>query len=270
MISKKSKIVELVKNGLPLNHIPVIDFHCHLGTSSEYYYIPHNSPDEVVSYMDRFGIDHIITFAITVTTDPAPGNNLQYIAAQKYPQRMSALTLLHAKFPQDWKVILREGYKQGSRGIGELLSVYQGVDESRIDWSEAFEYAGDKNWVVLNHDWSTPERLEYWAKKFPEIIFIIGHASTAYSKVVQNYENVYQCTCASFAFAVSTRDMVNSMPVEKIIYGSDALDLDFGTGIGPIVFADITEEEKELILGRNALSIIDKLGWNINIGKEYS
>ena len=87
--------------------------------------------------------------------------------------------------------------------------------------------------------------------------------------MVQSYKNVYQCTCASFAGGVSTKDMINSMPIEKIIYGSDALDLDFGTGIGPIAFADITEEEKEMILGRNALNIIDRLGWNIDIGKEY-
>ena len=269
MTSKK--ISELVLRGLPLQHIPVIDFHCHLGSSSEYEYMPRSSPEQVISCMDRFGVDHIVTFTINVTTDPTPGNDLQCSAAHKYPQRISALTMLHSGFPQDWKSILEQGYKQGSRGI-KLISQYQAVEESTVDWSEAFDYAHDKNWVVLHHNWEHPERLEYWAKNFPKLIFIIGHASVDYKKLVGKYENVYQCTCASFVsrYFSSIKAMLNSLPVEKILYGSDALDLDFGTGIGPIAFANIPEHQKEQILGANALKLMERLAWNIPIKKKYT
>jgi hypothetical protein len=57
-------IEECVRNGKPIDHIPVIDFHCHLGASSDYYYIPRHTPGELVKYMDRYGVDHIVTFSI--------------------------------------------------------------------------------------------------------------------------------------------------------------------------------------------------------------
>jgi len=262
-----SEILERVRAGRPLDHIPVIDFHTHIGTFSEYYHMPRSDPPDVVSCMDRFGIDHIVTFPINVTTDPVPGNRLQYAASQARPKRISALTMLHAAFPQDWIPLLEEGHRHGCRGV-KLISQYQGVDENAVDWSPVFEFARDKGWAALHHGWGA-ERLARWAGDFPEVVFIIGHASVAYKQVVEQFDNVYQCTCAAFAchaFA-STQTMIDQLPAEKILYGSDALDLDFGTAIGPIAFAEASEEIKEKILGRNALTIFERLGWSTDVGE---
>jgi len=264
----RGDIAQRVRAGDPLDHIPVIDVHTHLGASSDYYYVPRSSADAVVRCMDRFGIDHIVTFAITVTSDPGPGNSLQYTASKSFPSRISALTMLHAGFPQDWLALLEDGAARGCRGI-KLISQYQGVAEDRIDWAPAFEFARDRNWLVLHHSWGSSERLRTWAERFPDLVFIIGHATTAYSDVVRECDNVYQCTCAAFvasAFA-SIERMVAAMPVEKILYGSDALDLDFGTGIGPIAYTDLPERTKELLLGGNALSLFTRLGWDIELGR---
>jgi predicted TIM-barrel fold metal-dependent hydrolase len=262
-LKSKSEIEKRIRAGLPLDHIPVIDFHCHLGASAEYYYIPRSRPAEVAAYMDRYGIDHIVTFPINTSSDVATGNRLQYAAAKEFPGRFSTLTMLHAAFPQDWLPLLKEGEKQGCRGI-KLISQYQGVPEESIDWSPAFDFARDKNWVVLHHFWGPSERLARWAKAYPKLIFIEGHASIDYKKVIEKYDNVYQCTCACFVnWMCSLMVMVDNLPTEKILYGSDALDLDFGTGISPIALADIPEKTKESILGKNALDLAKRLKWNL-------
>jgi predicted TIM-barrel fold metal-dependent hydrolase len=263
MSKTKSDIADLFRAGRPLDHTPVVDLHCHLGASSEYYYIPRSVPSQVVAGMDRYGLDHIVTFSINTSTDHRPGNNLQYAAAQAFPGRISALTMLNGKFIQDWPLLLDEGVKNGSRGI-KLISQYQGVCEEDIDWSPAFDYAKDKKWLVLHHFWGTPERLERWAKNYPGLTFVIGHACTQFKKAIEKYDNVYQCTCACFAmFMCSFKDMYDTLPPEKILYGSDALDLDFGTGLGPIVLGDIPEKHKEMILGQNAMTLFKKLKWNL-------
>ena len=269
MTNRKSEIAERFKAGLPLDHIPVIDFHTHMGRSSEYYYIPFNSPEDVISYLDGFGIDHIVTFCINVTTDVAPKNNSVYDMHKKCSGRLSPLTAIHAGFPQDWVSILDKGYQSGSRGI-KILHQYQGVEEE-TDFSSAFEYASDKNWVALAHDWGKPERLEHWAKTFPKVFFIIGHAAIKYKKIVDSYENVYQCTCASFVegYFSPIKDMVDCMPIEKIIHGSDALDLDIATSIGPIAFADISEKAREKILGLNAINLCKRLNRPIPLLRNY-
>ena len=109
--------------------------------------------------------------------------------------------------------------------------------------------------------------MEY-AAAFPDVIFINGHLvgdPGVYKKAVEQYENIYQCTCAHFACSpgYTTDDLVNILPYEKILYGSDALDLDLGTGIGPIACSDISEEKKKAILGGNALNLMQRLKWNV-------
>jgi len=260
-----SKLADRFRQGLPLTGVPVIDIHCHLGASSDYYTIPRSRPGEVVTYMDRFGIDHIITFSIAVSSDAAAANELQYAAVDQYPDRYSALICLHAAFPQVWPALLKEGQRRRARGI-KLISQYQSVPEESIDWSPAFDFARDKNWAVLHHYWGSPERLERWAKAYPSLVFIEGHATLDYKKLLVKYPNVYQCTCACFVnWMCSFMDLYKNLPVEKILYGSDALDLDFGTGLGPIVLADIPEHDKEKILGRNALDIARRLKWKLGI-----
>jgi predicted TIM-barrel fold metal-dependent hydrolase len=269
MTNAQSEIAARFLAGLPLDHIPIIDFHTHMGRSSEYYYIPMNSPQYVLPYLDCFGVDHIVTFCINVTTDVAPKNNYVYGLHQANADRLSPLSAIHAGFPQDWISTLSEGFKQGSRGI-KILHQYQGVEED-IDFAAAFDYASDKNWVALAHNWGSADRLQHWAKNFPSVCFIIGHAATMYKSLVEKYENVYQCTCASFVegYFSPIEEMVNCMPIEKIIHGSDALDLDIATSIGPIAFADIAEKAKERILGWNAIELCKRLGRPLPLLRTY-
>ncbi len=260
-----SEILTRIRAGKPLNHVPVVDLHAHLAGASDYYYIPYSEPEAVVAYLDRFGVAHSLNFPITVNSDPEPGNRHVYEAAQRYPERLSALTMLHAQFPEDWPALLREGYAAGTRGI-KLIAAYQNVSDNAMDWSSAFDYARDKRWMVLSHSWGSPATLEHWAREYPDVVFICGHATDLYCKVVSKYDNVYQSTCAAFCAGRGGRiePMVDRMPVEKILHGSDALDLDLGTSIGPIAYARIAEQAKEKILGRNAVRLMKQLGWHLD------
>ena len=261
-------ILDCVRRGEALRHIPVIDFHTHLGASSRFYYVPFSGVKDVVRYMDRYGINHAVTFALSTTTDPEVKNLCVYEAYRKFPQRFSPLTTLHALFPQDWQHLLEQGLRSGSRGI-KLLSDYQGVDELSLDWSPAFDYVRDSGWVVMHHDWRSAEHLEFYARGFPDLTFIIGHPTldVTTNRVLERCENVYQCTCAAFVYpgfaCMSIEQMYEKLPLEKILHGSDALDLDFGTAVGPLAYAKIPEKAKEKILGGNALRLMQKLGWEI-------
>ncbi len=263
---QNSEILARVRAGKPLDHIPVVDLHAHLAGASDYYYIPYSDSDAVVAYLDRFGIDHSLNFPITINSDPAVGNRHVYQAVKRHPQRLSALTMLHAQFPEDWPELLREGHAAGTRGI-KLIAAYQGAGDDAMDWSPAFDYAHDKKWMVLSHSWGTAQTLERWAKAYPKLILICGHATGTYRDVVSSYDNVYQSTCAAFCAGRHGRiePLVNQMPVDKILHGSDALDLDLGTSIGPVAYADISEEAKEKILGRNAAALMKTLDWNVDI-----
>ena len=262
---REGEIAARFMAGKPLDHIPVVDFHAHLASSSEYYYIPRNTPAEVAGYLDRYGVARMVAFSIAITSDAAASNQVIYDAAAAFPNRFAPLVMLHAAFPQDWKALLDEGRQRGAIGI-KLISQYQGVSEADMDWGPAFDYARDLGWTVLHHHWHSPERLAAWAEAFPTLTFVIGHylfSPEKFAPVVKRCANVYQCTCAAFVLpGATTEAILRLLPAEKVLFGSDALDLDLATAIGPIALAEVPERDKELILGGNAMRLAAEKGWN--------
>lgn len=259
-----SEILRRVRAGIPLDHIPVVDSHSHLDVSNRWYICPRSTTEEVLAYMGRFGVDHWLVFSFAVGSDCVAGNQSVYDSTAAHRDRFSPLVMLHAQFPEDWVPLIDAGKANGAQGI-KLISDYQGARELSIDWSPALEQARGQGWAVLNHNWHDPERLRSYADAFPDVAFIIGHFSSGsanYKKVLEECPNVYQSTCAHFACAreFTTEDMVREFPLDKILYGSDALDLDLGTHIGPIAYADIPESAKEAILGRNAMTMFKSIG----------
>jgi predicted TIM-barrel fold metal-dependent hydrolase len=123
--------------------------------------------------------------------------------------------------------------------------------------------------VVLHHDWRSADHLEEYARNFPDLTFIVGHPTleVASTRILERCTNVYQCTCGAFVYPgfarMSIEQMVRELPLDKLLHGSDALDLDFGTAIGSLAYAAVPEKAKEKILGGNALSLMNTLGWKI-------
>jgi hypothetical protein len=253
-----------LRAGAPFDHVPVVDFHTHVGNASRYYDLPEVTAEGVLGWMRRFGVQWILTFALSTTTDPLVKNRYVHDMVAGMRGRAQFLTTLHAGFPGDWRGLLEDGASKGTRGI-KLLSQYQGVRDDALDWSEAFGFARGRGWVVLHHDWGEPAWLRMWAERYPDVTFVIGHASLRYREIVASLANVYQCTCAAFVtpdFA-SIEDMVRAMPLEKLLFGSDYVDLDMGTALGPIAYADVPVSAKERILGRNAIELARRLGWSV-------
>ena len=56
-MDEKGEIAARFLAGKPLDGITVIDFHTHIGSSGDHYFVPRSSPSEMVSYLDRFGVD---------------------------------------------------------------------------------------------------------------------------------------------------------------------------------------------------------------------
>ena len=104
-----SEILRKFRVGQPLDHTPVYDLHSHMGASSESYYVPFNTAEDQIAQFKRYGIDHMLTFAINVATDARTKNQWLYDFRKGNEHFFSTLTTLHAGFPQDWKGLLTVG-----------------------------------------------------------------------------------------------------------------------------------------------------------------
>ena len=75
---------------------------------------------------------------------------------------------------------------------------------------------------------------------------------------MKKYPNLYMCTCAGLQYR-GMEDMVRRLGADRILFGSDSVIFDPAYGIGPVAFADISEQEKRQILGENALKLLAQI-----------
>ena len=134
----------------------------------------------------------------------------------------------------------------------------------------AWEFAAKHDLTILSHSWSlsdynasqrfaTPERFEAFIRDFPKIRFVFAHAGgrgTGRAEAVRlsnRYPNVYLDIAGDIYCRDLIEELVASVPVERILYGSDYPMLDPRSNLTRVLLAPISVEAKQRILVDNAM-----------------
>jgi uncharacterized protein len=117
---------------------------------------------------------------------------------------------------------------------------------------------------VLQHTWykttgnfeteSTAEHLVALARRHPDANFIMAHAGGDWERglrTVRHVPNIHPDTCGNDPEAGFTELAVQLVGAERLIFGSDATGRSFASQLAKVTGADITGEQKCLILGEN-------------------
>jgi predicted TIM-barrel fold metal-dependent hydrolase len=124
--------------------------------------------------------------------------------------------------------------------------------------------------VIMQHTWfktggkqgpgaSTPSELAELAGRYPEQKFLCAHAGGEWQRgirAVRDSPNVLVETSGFDATAGFIEMAVRELGAERIVFGSHLPSRSLGTELGKVVGADITEEDKRLILGENYRSLL--------------
>lgn len=151
---------------------------------------------------------------------------------------------------------LERGHAMGLRGV-KLIPYYQGYPEEGPNIDVACQWADEHGQFILNHHWGSPEQVERLVRTYPNACFIAGHTTTAYSEIMKRYENLYVCSCPLIGPRTCV-EVVEAIGADRFLFGSDLEDLPIAWGLGPILFAHISPEEKRLILGENLRRLLDR------------
>ena len=236
----------------------IIDSHAHLGKAA-IYHLADSSPGEVAREMERLGVLCSIVFGYSgVIGDWTHDNNIIAWAMNAHPGRYHGLVLVNPTHPEEVRRELARCEGKGFIGV-KLIPSYQGYPEDGPNIEIPVAWANERKFIVLNHGWGPVEHLRGLAEKCPDVTFIVGHYTAAYAQIVNNYPNVYQCTCEPLGYR-AMEILTDTIDASKILYGSDVTDLPIPLGMGPILHAKIPEADKKSILGLNALGIMRKLG----------
>lgn len=237
----------------------VVDAHTHVGGLSKIYHLPDSSTDEMVAEMDRHGIELAITFPFAgITSDYAFGNDTVAAAVGQYPDRFIGFACVNPHYHSEMEDELERSAAAGLRGI-KLISDYQQYPTDGPKLFPAYEFAHEHSWMILNHNWGPPQFLDKLARTFSKACFIIGHYSSgvSYADVIDSHDNVFQCTCAALNFG-DIEALVDAVPADRIVFGSDFPDLPIMFSLAPILYARISDDDKRAIVGLTAKSMIER------------
>lgn len=253
----KSQLLEIFRQGKPLEGELVIDSHTHIEPRGLNYYLPDSDLPSIIHNLDRYGIDQICAFSFSGTrSDFTYGNDFVAEAVKQYPDRITGYVTLNANYPHEWIAELDRGRCMGLKGIKLIPDPYQGCKMGEVNLDPIFAYAHENHMIMLCHNWGSEEYLDRISQEFPGACFMTGHFHF-YPELVPSRPNVYLNTCAVLDYGHFDAVM-RQCPTEKVVFGSDLVDLDPGFSLGPILFSPLSDDDKRKILGLNMKRLLEE------------
>ena len=161
----------------------------------------------------------------------------------------------------DWAVA------NGFKGI-KLHPDFQkfNIDDENV--YKFYRYAGDKLAILFHtgddrFDYSKPNKLAIVAKKFPKVNFIGAHFGGYRCwdsfDVYKGLDNVYFDTCSSLPFisCETAEKMIEKAGAEKFFFGTDFPMWDASEEILRFDKLKLSDDKKELILGKNIKNLLN-------------
>lgn len=242
----------------------VIDAHIHIGEW------PHattfRNADEAVRQsvetMDAHGVDAICAQSggyMWEGHDYRLGNDFLIKICRRLPDRV--IGFLHVNPNDSRKGILNEldrMYDAGFRCIKLINSYQENYPGDGPNLMAVYEYAAKHRMLVFNHWWVNPVIMRI-SRLFPEVDFVFAHYGNQHDAVLKARRNVHANIWGMGSAGWLDRG-IRAVGARKFSMGSDGFLNCLSVGIGPVVFAPISDADKRLILGLNIARLLDKVG----------
>lgn len=251
----------------------IIDAHAHVGTVGAFF-APQHSGKDLLDLMNRLGIKAAICSDVTTVWEGAHNAGLSLLdnLYKESKGRIYFLGTYNPKYGGKCIDLLNATANwQGFCGLKLHPSIHETFAES-ADYEPAWKFAAEHDLAILTHSWSvsgynpvqkysTPERFEGFVRKFPNVRFVLGHAGgrglgrLEAVRMAKKYPNVYLDFGGDIFCYRLIESLVESVPPEKILFGSDFPWLSPCVHLSRVLLADIPDSIKQMILGDNAARV---------------
>ena len=255
-----STLLEKGRRGESLAEYDIIDMHAHLYMGASW---GRSAADELVWAMDRFGVKTAVVSSLGSGDFRIEQCNEEMLAAlKKYPDRLMGYVYVWAGAGPTVKTELLKRREQGFVGI--KMHECAGYEYLDAGYAPAFEIANERKLPVLLHTYGGQHGLSEQgpklASRYKGVKFIFAHAGAQkvedHIKIAQDHENVWLEICTSSATYRAVETLVENVPAERIMWGSDDLPLNMSHQVGKVLGAQIPEEAKKKILSSNGRTLL--------------
>ena len=244
----------------------VIDGHIHIGDWSHAttFFSVEEAVGESAAYLDANGVDAFCAvsggYNIGPGADYRRGNDFLLAVWEKLKDRMIPFLSVNPNdTAENIMAELERMYSAGVRCI-KLINAYQeNYPGDGPNLMALYEFAAEHNMLVFNHGWAE-NVIRMISAQFPGTDFVLGHYGAVWqAEIMKERDNVH----ANFWNLGPLGWLERGIEIAgagKFMAGSDGFLNPLSAGLGPVVFADISDEEKRMILGLNAARLVDKVG----------
>ncbi len=248
----------------------IIEFHAHIG-ESKVFGKGFVGAKTLVEMMDQNKIDKAVL--IPTASPPKPRYYEDVVDALKeFPDRFYGFFLANPKEENVCDMLDMVVNKYGFLGV-KLHPTFLGfaADDHDLVYPIVEKAKELKICVMIHSDpsiYATPWQVGLLAMDFPDVPVVMAHMgfidiiyNDAAINMAKRAPNLYLETCGVSAESKVTA-AVREIGASRVLYGSDMPFHNPAFDMARIEYADISEEEKKLIMGENAKRLLDSLGKN--------
>lgn len=257
--------------GIPLP-CPIIDAHTHIGPCHMSGW--HQKYDRiytglVLEDLARLGIDCIVTAPHPIIQGRMEeANAIAAETAEKFPGKVYGYISIVPACGMDAVKKELETYGKNPNFLGlKFLTDYHG-DLLQPEYEYAMDFADEMSCPVLCHEYDNiPDRKEFVEalKTRHNMKLLIAHQgggfadhTRACAPIVRDYENAYMELCGSLDNALPVEVIVDLVGEEKVIFGTDAINLDPKYELGKVAFSPLSDPVKRKIFAENYIKLSAK------------
>jgi uncharacterized protein len=248
---------------------PVIDMHGHMGAFRGIYF-PRADTDSMIRTLDECGVRMLVFCHHDALFCPDIGNAVNVEAVRKYPTRLRAYLGLQPHYPDQMARDLAEFDQYRDVYVGlKFLAAYFQVPWDAPVFEKAWKFANERKLLVLAHTWNGsacdgPAMARKIAPLYPHVQLLCGHSFyNAWDEaiaVAKDNPNVHLELTAVLSVRGVVEKFVAAGLAKRILFGTDLPWFDPHQGIGAILSADISDEDRHNILHRNAERLLHAVG----------
>ena len=258
MINKNS---ELALSFWETGRLPckILDFHAHMDEHAEIYF-PFSSADDMVRDMDKNGVEKLFFCGHFALDDPLYGEQYNVAAVRRHPDRLRAYHIIHSRHLDPEREIAEvDGSPDVYVGF-KLLGDYNDFPVDDPCHDPYYEYLNRTGKLLLLHTWGHSgndgwQNVAGIAKRFPNVPIICGHSFfddiTRGVSETAKYPNVYYEITAIPIVRGYLEEIVRIAGSERVLFGTDLPGFSTMHGVGTVLGADITDDDRLNIFYRN-------------------
>ncbi len=239
----------------------VIDFHGHPGRWG----VAETRPDMLFPALDAVGIDRSVLFDIW-HPEGRRSNDLTAGLVAAHPDRYIGFAYVSPLMPQTMVPELERAIDQLGLSAIKLYPPFVRVPLSDPIWWPIYEFANERELVVIWHtgieEGAWPKYMGDVASRYPKANFVSGHSGNCPPArrqaidAAKDHPNIYLETCSTFRTPGVVEQLVEEAGADRVLFGSDIPLMDPRAQMGKIITADISDEDKKLVLGGNAKRLL--------------